>query len=116
MASKSAIQKFVKNSYIVQRGAEKARQDIFGHVPQLNLPGTGHKNAKKIFTGPYLAQYYPTSINEYARKVSAGVGSEMSWPGLFQGRFGHRSLTIGMFIQHFRSMRAGRQSKRSTDA
>jgi hypothetical protein len=54
---------------MIQRGAEKARQDIFGHLPQLNLDRTGNHAAKKGFMGPYLEKYYPTSINVYARKV-----------------------------------------------
>ena len=75
MSSGKALRQLIK-SHIIQRGAEKARQDIFGHLPQLNLPKTGHKNAKKMFTGPYLDQYYPTSINEYARKVHKGWETE----------------------------------------
>jgi hypothetical protein len=70
MASASSLQKLFRNSPIIKRGAEHARQEIFGHVPQLNLPQTGTKNAKKTFTGPYLEKYYPTSINVFARKVS----------------------------------------------
>jgi hypothetical protein len=69
MASASSIQKLIKNSAIVKRGAEYARQEIFAHVPQLNMP-SGNKSAKKSFTGPYLEKYYPVSINTFARKVS----------------------------------------------
>jgi hypothetical protein len=68
MASKVALQKLIKNSPIIKRGAEVARQEIFGHVQQLNI-ASGNKNAKKAFTGPYLARYYPESINTYARMV-----------------------------------------------
>jgi hypothetical protein len=69
MASNAALQKLIKNSPLIKRGAEVARQEIFGHVQQLNI-ASGNKNAKKAFTGPYLARYYPESINTYARKVS----------------------------------------------
>ena len=71
-ASAKSIQKVIQNSAIVKRGAEYARQEIFGNLPQLNMP-TGNKNAKKSFTGPYLEKYYPASINEIARKVSIGT-------------------------------------------
>jgi hypothetical protein len=67
------LQKLIQNSHIIKRGAEKARQDIFGHLPQLNLDHTGNKAAKKGFMGPYLERYYPTSINVYARKVRTGI-------------------------------------------
>jgi hypothetical protein len=50
------------------RGAELVRQEIFGHVPQLNIR-RGTKIAKQGLTGPYLARYYPMSINTVARKV-----------------------------------------------
>jgi hypothetical protein len=68
MASSSAIKKLVQNSAVLKRGAEAARQEIFGHLPQLNIQ-SGHRKAKMSFTGPYLARYYPESINIYARKV-----------------------------------------------
>lgn len=68
MASSSAIKKLVQNSAILKRGAEAARQEIFGHLPQLNIQ-SGHRKAKVSFTGPYLARYYPESINTFARKV-----------------------------------------------
>jgi hypothetical protein len=77
-ASASTIQKLIRNSSVVKRGAEHARHEIFGHAPQLNLPRAGTKNSKKIFTGPYLEKYYPTSINTFARKVS--VFSSVSCP------------------------------------
>jgi hypothetical protein len=67
------LQKLIQNSHIIKRGAEKARQDIFGHLPQLNLDHTGNKAAKKGFMGPYLERYYPTSINVYARKVRTDI-------------------------------------------
>mmetsp|Transcript_13687 Transcript_13687/g.25667 ORF Transcript_13687/g.25667 Transcript_13687/m.25667 type:complete len:108 (+) Transcript_13687:88-411(+) len=76
MASTNAVRKLIQNSAVVKRGAEYARQEIFGHVPQLNLPGTGYKNAKKSFTGPYLEKYYPVSINKYARQVHKGWETE----------------------------------------
>jgi hypothetical protein len=69
MASKTALQKLVKSSPVFKRGAEAARQDIFGHAPQLNIR-TGNRKAKKAFTGPYIEKYYPESINKYARMVS----------------------------------------------
>jgi len=69
MATSSlAIKRLVQNSTILKRGAEAIRQDIFGHLPQLNIQ-TGHQKAKVSFTGPYLEKYYPESINTYARKV-----------------------------------------------
>ena len=68
MASLAALRKIVQSSPTIQRGAEFARQEIFGHLPQLNIQ-SGHQKAKKSFTGPYLARYYPESINTYARKV-----------------------------------------------
>ncbi|CAJ1953716.1 unnamed protein product [Cylindrotheca closterium] len=67
MAS-SAVKKLVQNNPAFKRGAEIARQEIFGHVPQLNVR-SGSKIAKKQFTGTYLAKYYPESINKYARMV-----------------------------------------------
>jgi hypothetical protein len=66
--SSTAVQKLVRNSASFKRGAEVVRQEVFGHVPQLNV-GSGGKTAKKQFTGPYLARYYPDSINKYARMV-----------------------------------------------
>jgi hypothetical protein len=69
MASAAAIQKLVRHSPSIKRGAEVVRQEVFGHVPQMNL-GSGNSTAKKGFTGPYIARYYPTSINTYARKVN----------------------------------------------
>ena len=78
MASSSAATKSVRkllsqNSAILKRGAEYARQEIFGHVPILEGAATGNKTAKKAFTGSYLEKYYPVSINHYARKVSAMI-------------------------------------------
>ena len=67
--SVAALKKIVQNSAILKKGSEAARQEIFGHLPQLNIR-SGHKHAKKSFTGPYLERYYPESINKYARKVS----------------------------------------------
>lgn len=69
MSASYAIKKLVQNSAILKRGAEAARQEIFGHLPQLNIQ-SGHQKAKVSFTGPYLAKYYPESINKFARKVS----------------------------------------------
>jgi hypothetical protein len=66
--SSTAVQKLVRNSASFKRGAEFVRQEVFGHVPQLNV-GSGGKTAKKQFTGPYLAKYYPDSINKFARLV-----------------------------------------------
>jgi small subunit ribosomal protein S33 len=71
----AALAKFIRRSPIIQRGAEKARQDIFGHKPNLNLEGAG-KTAKQPLTGPYIAKYYPTSINKYARQVHDGWETE----------------------------------------
>ena len=68
MASKVALERLVKGSRLFKRGAEVARQEIFGNAPQLNIR-TGGRRAKKPFTGPYLEKYYPTSIHTYARKV-----------------------------------------------
>ena len=68
MASQVALERLVKNSKLFKRGAEVARQEIFGNAPQLNIR-TGGRRAKKPFTGPYLEKYYPTSIHTYARKV-----------------------------------------------
>ena len=74
MASSSAASStrrlLAQNSAVLKRGAEHARQQIFGHVPILEGAATGNKKAKKAFTGPYLEKYYPVSINHYARKVS----------------------------------------------
>lgn len=78
MASNSAaalLSKFIRQSPIVQRGAQQARQDIFGHKPNLNL-SSGGKAAKQSLTGPYLAKYYPTSINKYARQIHKGWETE----------------------------------------
>jgi hypothetical protein len=71
MASSStkSVRKLLQNSTILKRGAEYARQEIFGHVPILEGAPSGTKTAKKAFTGPYLEKYYPVSINTYARKV-----------------------------------------------
>ena len=73
MASSStkSVRKLLQNSTILKRGAEYARQEIFGHVPILEGASTGTKTAKKAFTGPYIEKYYPVSINTYARKVRA---------------------------------------------
>ena len=73
MASSStkSVQKLLQNSTILKRGAEYARQEIFGHVPILEGASSGTKTAKKAFTGPYIEKYYPVSINTYARKVRA---------------------------------------------
>lgn len=77
MAS-NAVKKLVQNNPAFKRGAEIARQEIFGHVPQLNLR-SGSKIAKKQFTGNYLAKYYPDSINKYARMVSLGDALRLSY-------------------------------------
>jgi hypothetical protein len=69
MSSSVAIQKIIKNAAFMKRGAEVVRQEVFGHVPQLNLK-SGNKTAKLPFTGPYIARYYPDSINHFARKVN----------------------------------------------
>ena len=66
--SAKAIQALFRKSPSLKRGAETVRQEVFGHVPQMNL-GSGGKTAKKQFTGSYLARYYPESINKYARMV-----------------------------------------------
>ena len=63
-----AYTKLIKKSPEIQRAAELVRQDVFGHRPQLNVK-SGSKVAKKGFTGPYIARYYPESINVSARKV-----------------------------------------------
>ncbi|VEU33902.1 unnamed protein product [Pseudo-nitzschia multistriata] len=65
-----------QNSAVLRRGAEHARQQIFGHVPILEGAAAGNKTAKKTFTGPYLEKYYPTSINHHARKVHDGWETE----------------------------------------
>ncbi len=75
-ATKSLRQLLSKNSTVLKRGAESARQEVFGHVPILDGASTGSKTAKKAFTGSYLEKYYPVSINHYARKVSFGFGNE----------------------------------------
>mmetsp|Transcript_62592 Transcript_62592/g.180041 ORF Transcript_62592/g.180041 Transcript_62592/m.180041 type:complete len:105 (+) Transcript_62592:116-430(+) len=75
MASSTALKRLVQNSAVLKRGAEAARQEIFGHLPQLNIQ-SGHQKAKKSFTGPYLARYYPESINKYARKIHDGWETE----------------------------------------
>jgi len=75
MSSNTALKKLIKNSPIIRRGAEAAREEIFGHVPQLNA-GINSRDAKKGLMGPYLARYYPTSINKYARKVRQVVFSK----------------------------------------
>ena len=67
---KSARHLLLKNSAVLKRGAEHARQEIFGHMPILEGAATGNKKAKKAFTGNYLEKYYPVSINHYARQVS----------------------------------------------
>ena len=72
-SAKSVRQLLSKNPTLFKRGAEYARQEIFGHVPILEGAATGNKTAKKAFTGNYLEKYYPVSINHYARKVSAQV-------------------------------------------
>ena len=73
----SSLAKLIRRSPIIQRGAEKARQDIFGHKPNLNLQGgSGKTSAKQPLTGPYIARYYPTSINTYARQVHDGWETE----------------------------------------
>jgi hypothetical protein len=71
MASSStkSVRKLLQNSSILKRGAEYARQEIFGHVQILEGASSGNKTAKKAFTGPYLEKYYPVSINTYARQV-----------------------------------------------
>ena len=67
--------KLIKKSPEIVRAAELVRQDVFGHRPQLNVK-SGSKNAKIGFTGPYIARYYPESINVTARKVFPGWESE----------------------------------------
>ena len=68
-SAKSIRQLLSKNSAVLKRGAEHARQEIFGHVPIIEGASTGNRTAKKAFTGSYLEKYYPVSINHYARKV-----------------------------------------------
>eukprot|EP00532_Pseudo-nitzschia_australis_P001254 CAMPEP_0168196812 /NCGR_PEP_ID=MMETSP0139_2-20121125/20751_1 /TAXON_ID=44445 /ORGANISM="Pseudo-nitzschia australis, Strain 10249 10 AB" /LENGTH=114 /DNA_ID=CAMNT_0008121083 /DNA_START=151 /DNA_END=495 /DNA_ORIENTATION=- len=75
-AASSARRLLAQNSAVLKRGAEHARQQIFGHVPILEGAATGNKTAKKAFTGPYLEKYYPVSINHYARKVHDGWETE----------------------------------------
>eukprot|EP00934_Nitzschia_sp_Nitz4_P001672 Nitzschia sp. Nitz4//scaffold86_size83305//46923//47328//NITZ4_005262-RA/size83305-snap-gene-0.169-mRNA-1//-1//CDS//3329559250//1672//frame0 len=75
MASNQSLRKLLQNSAVLKRGAEIARQDVFGHLPQLNTQ-SGHRLAKKSFTGPYLERYYPEPIGTYARKVFPGWESE----------------------------------------
>jgi len=75
MASSLAVKRLVQNSAVLRRGAEVARQEIFGHLPQLNIQ-SGHKKAKVQFTGPYLERYYPESINKFARQVSGFEGDK----------------------------------------
>jgi hypothetical protein len=74
-ANLKAMQKLMQQSTILKRGAEYARQEIFGHRPQLNMP-SGNKTARNQLTGPYLEKYYPISINTYARKVRVVVGTD----------------------------------------
>ena len=69
MAEKVALQRLVRRSTLFKRGAEVARQEIFGNAPQLNIQ-TGGRKARKAFTGPYIERYYPDSIHKYARQVS----------------------------------------------
>jgi hypothetical protein len=108
------LQKLIQNSHIIKRGAEKARQDIFGHLPQLNLDHTGNKAAKKGFMGPYLERYYPTSINVYARKVRTGI-----MIGYCEFIFAFEStisnLMFSLLYSLFRFIKDGRQNKRSTE-
>lgn len=80
MSTPAALKKLVQKSAIVKRGAEAARQEIFGHLPQLNMQ-SGHRKAKKSFMGPYLAKYYPETINTYARKVRVLEGSNLNRVG-----------------------------------
>ena len=67
-ASTQVYSRMIKKSPSIQRAAELVRQDVFGHRPQLNVK-SGNKIAKKGFTGPYIARYYPEPIKVSARKV-----------------------------------------------
>lgn len=75
-SAKSIRQLLSKNSAVLKRGAEHARQEIFGHVPIIEGASTGNRTAKKAFTGSYLEKYYPVSINHYARKIHDGWETE----------------------------------------
>jgi hypothetical protein len=109
MASSLAIKKLVQHSAVLKRGAEAARQEIFGNLPQLNIQ-SGHQKAKQSFTGPYLAKYYPESINTFARKVG-GVSVSCFFRCLDPTDF----LVVSLETL-CRSMMAGKQSKRNTVA
>jgi len=74
-SSTKSVRKLLKNSSILKRGAEYARQEIFGHAPILEGASSG-KHAKKGLTGVYLDKYYPVSINHYARKIHDGWETE----------------------------------------
>mmetsp|Transcript_25698 Transcript_25698/g.60248 ORF Transcript_25698/g.60248 Transcript_25698/m.60248 type:complete len:113 (-) Transcript_25698:1528-1866(-) len=76
LPNKSIRHLLSKNSAIVKRGAEHARQEIFGHVPILDGAATGNKKAKKTLTGNYLEKYYPVSINHFARRIHDGWETE----------------------------------------
>jgi hypothetical protein len=108
MASSSAIKKLVQNSAILKRGAEAARQEIFGHLPQLNIQ-SGHSKAKVSFTGPYLARYYPESINKYARKVRRTFGIELGIQYI-----ANLTRPLAPYVHATRYTMGGRQTKRNT--
>lgn len=103
MAS-NAVKTFIKSNHAFKRGAEIARQEIFGHVPQLNVR-SGSRAAKKQFTGNYLAKYYPESINKYARMVS--FGDAMRLEDLILIKFNGNETSP-------RSMKIGRRKKKNT--
>ena len=143
-ATKSVRRLLSQNSVILQRGAEHARQEIFGHVPILEGASSGNKKAKKAFTGSYLEKYYPVSINHYARKVSTTTWDSICGNFLRPKKISHRTSFEFMvaewmnwtnhnslcsfylhrllfLVQHcfmdwnFRSMTVGRQNKRNID-
>eukprot|EP00980_Cylindrotheca_fusiformis_P015679 scaffold4518_cov149-Cylindrotheca_fusiformis.AAC.14 len=96
----------VQNSASFKRGAEIVRQEVFGHVPQLNV-GSGGKTAKKQLTGTYLARYYPESINKYARMVSSAQIIDTGNPaGL---------LTVDALLDPNRFMTTGKQRRKNTE-
>lgn len=109
MAS-NAVKKLVQNNPAFKRGAEIARQEIFGHVPQLNVR-SGSKIGKKQFTGTYLAKYYPESINKYARMVSLEDELRLNRDLLVK----KNCETYGSFDCCYRCMRIGRQRKKSIE-
>lgn len=68
MASRQGTQKLLQAYPHLKLGIQKAQQEIFGYLPQLNIR-TGHQQAKKALTGVYLNRYYLDTIDKSARKV-----------------------------------------------